>query len=46
MAWGVAQEGGDQLCVWETFKIYDGQMHAVEAFMRTFPIALRNGGWD
>lgn len=46
MAWGVAQEGGDQLCVWETFKIYDGQIHAVEAFMRTFPIELRTGGWD
>jgi hypothetical protein len=46
MAWGVNEEGGDQLCVWETFKIYDGQMHAVEAFMRTFPIALRNGGWE
>ena len=46
MAWGVQQEGGDQLCVWETFKIYDGQMHAVEAFMRTFPIELRNGGWE
>lgn len=45
-AWGVEKEGGDQLCVWETFKIYDGQMHAVEAFMRTFPIELRNGGWD
>lgn len=46
MAWGVEREGGDQLCVWETFKIYDGQMHAVEAFMRTFPIELRNGGWE
>jgi hypothetical protein len=46
MAWGVQKEGGDQLCVWETFKIYDGQIHAVEAFMRTFPIELRNGGWE
>jgi hypothetical protein len=46
MAWGVEREGGDQLCVWEAFKIYDGQMHAVEAFMRTFPIELRNGGWE
>jgi len=46
MAWGVQQEGGDQLCVWETFKIYDGQIHAVEAFMRTFPIELRTGGWE
>jgi hypothetical protein len=46
MAWGVNEEGGDQLCVWETFKIYDGQIHAVEAFMRTFPIELRTGGWE
>jgi hypothetical protein len=46
MAWGVQEEGGDQLCVWETFKIYDGQIHAVEAFMRTFPIELRTGGWE
>ncbi len=46
MAWGVQKEGGDQLCVWETFKIWDGQIHAVEAFMRTFPIELRNGGWE
>jgi len=46
MAWGVQKEGGDQLCVWETFKIYDGKIHAVEAFMRTFPIELRNGGWE
>ena len=45
MAWGVQKEGGDQLCVWETFKIYDGKIHAVEAFMRVFPIELRNGGW-
>lgn len=44
MAWGVEKEGGDQLCVRETFRIYDGQIHAVEAFMRTFPIELRNGG--
>jgi L-ascorbate metabolism protein UlaG (beta-lactamase superfamily) len=34
MAWGVQKEGGDQLTVWETFKVYDGQIHAVEAFMR------------
>jgi L-ascorbate metabolism protein UlaG (beta-lactamase superfamily) len=46
MAWGVQKEGGDQLCVWETFKIYDGQIHAVEAFMRVFPIELRTGGWE
>jgi hypothetical protein len=46
MAWGVRQEGGDQLTVWEAFKVYDGQIHAVEAFMRILPIELRSGGWE
>jgi hypothetical protein len=45
MAWGVQKEGGDQLTVWEMFKVYDGQIHAVEAFMRILPIEKRNGGW-
>jgi len=45
MAWGVRQEGGDQLTVWETFKVYDGQIHAVEAFMKILPVELRAGGW-
>ena len=38
------ERGGDQLTVWETFKVYDGQIHAVEAFMRILPIEKRNGG--
>ena len=46
MAWGVRQEGGDQLTVWETFKVYDGKIHAVEAFMRILPMEKRNGGWQ
>jgi len=46
MAWGAQREGGDQLTVWEAFKVYDGQIHAVEAFMRILPIELRSGGWD
>jgi hypothetical protein len=46
MAWGVRQEGGDQLTVWETFKVYDGKIHAVEAFMRILPIDKRDGGWQ
>jgi hypothetical protein len=46
MAWGVRQEGGDQLTVWEAFKVYDGKIHAVEAFMKILPIELRSGGWD
>ena len=46
MAWGVQKEGGDQLTVWEAFKVYDGTIHAVEAFMRILPIDKRNGGWQ
>lgn len=46
MAWGVREEGGDQLTVWEAFKIYDGQIHAVEAFMKILPVSLRSGGWE
>ncbi len=46
MAWGVSERGGDQLTVWETFKVYDGQIHAVEAFMRILPVEKRNGGWE
>ena len=46
MAWGVRERGGDQLTVWEMFKVYDGQIHAVEAFMRILPIEKRNGGWE
>jgi hypothetical protein len=46
MAWGARESGGEQLTVWETFKVYDGQIHAVEAFMKILPVALRNGGWE
>ncbi len=45
MAWGVRERGGDQLTVWEAFKVYDGQIHAVEAFMRILPFDKRSGGW-
>jgi hypothetical protein len=46
MAWGVRERGGDQLTVWEMFKVYDGKIHAVEAFMRILPVEKRNGGWE
>ena len=46
MAWGVREEGGDQLTVWEAFKVYDDQLHAVEAFMKILPVELRSGGWE
>ena len=44
MPWGVRQEGGDQLAVWDSFKVYDGQIHAVERFIKILPIDLRSGG--
>jgi hypothetical protein len=46
MAWGVSESGGDQLTVWESFKVYDGKIHAVEAFMKVLPVERRNGGWE
>lgn len=36
---------GNALIVWEEFKIYGGQIHAVEAFMKIMP-AARGSGWD
>lgn len=34
-----------RLVVWEAFKVYDGQMHAVEAFMKMDPEDL-GSGWN
>jgi hypothetical protein len=45
LAWGVQREGGDQLTAFEAFKVYDGKLHAVEAFIRILPIEKRDGGW-
>src|SRR5271170_83613 len=36
---------GNALVVWEAFKIYSGQMHAVEAFMKIMPASM-GSGWD
>jgi len=36
---------GNALIVWEAFKIYGGEIHAVEAFMRVMPAAA-GSGWD
>jgi hypothetical protein len=43
MAWG--SRGERKLAVWESFKIYDGKIHAVEAFMKMLPKDL-GSGWD
>jgi hypothetical protein len=36
---------GNALIVWEAFKVYGGQIHAVEAFMKIMP-ANMGSGWD
>ena len=36
---------GNALIVWEEFKVYGGQIHAVEAFMKIMPAAMPSG-WD
>jgi hypothetical protein len=36
---------GNALIVWEAFKVYGGQIHGVEAFMRVMP-ATAGSGWD
>jgi len=36
---------GNALIVWEAFKVYGGQIHAVEAFMLVMP-ATTPSGWD
>jgi hypothetical protein len=36
---------GNSLIAWEAFKIYDGQIHAVEAFMKVMPQGTKSG-WD
>lgn len=36
---------GNSLIVWEAFKVFGGQIHAVEAFMRVMPDAA-GSGWD
>ncbi|MEJ0005819.1 MAG: hypothetical protein WDM77_05390 [Steroidobacteraceae bacterium] len=46
MAWNVRDTAPDKLTVWEAFKVYDGQIHAVEAFMRILPPELASGGWN
>jgi hypothetical protein len=48
LAWGgdrPPRDGGKptQLTVWESFKIYDGKLHAVEAFMKNMPVGLGSG---
>ena len=42
---GSTRVPGDALMVWEAFKIYGGQIHSVEAFMKNMPAGTPSG-WD
>jgi hypothetical protein len=42
---GSTRVAGDSLIVWEAFKVYGGQIHAVEAFMKNMPLNTPSG-WD
>jgi len=42
---GSTRTPGDSLQVWEAFKVYGGQIHAVEAFMKNMPLGT-GSGWD
>jgi hypothetical protein len=42
---GSTRVAGDSLIVWEAFKVYGGQIHAVEAFMKNMPSGTPSG-WD
>src|SRR5580698_3903241 len=37
---------GNALIVWEAFKVYGGQIHGVEAFMKIMPVGSGSGGWN
>jgi hypothetical protein len=45
LSWNVRGPGSDKLTAWEMFKVYDGQIHMVQAYIRIFPPALDLGGW-
>jgi hypothetical protein len=45
LSWNVSGSGSDRLTAWEAFKVYGGQIHMVQAFIRLFPPALDLGGW-
>jgi len=42
---GSTRTAGDTLMVWEAFKVWGGQIHAVEAFMKNMPSGTPSG-WD
>ena len=45
LSWNVRGPGSDRLTAWEMLKVYDGQIHMVEAYIRLFAPELDLGGW-
>ena len=45
LSWNQRGPGSDRLTAWEMFKVWDGQIHMVEAYIRLFPPELDLGGW-
>jgi hypothetical protein len=45
LSWNVSGPGSDRLTAWEAFKVYGGQIHMVQAFIRVFKPELDLGGW-
>jgi hypothetical protein len=44
--WNASGEAGsDKLTAWEMFKVYDGHIHMVEAYIRLFEPDMALGGW-
>jgi hypothetical protein len=45
LSWNASGPGSDKLTAWEMFKVYGGQIHMVQAYIRAFPPAQDLGGW-
>ncbi|MBN9507044.1 MAG: hypothetical protein J0I69_13565 [Altererythrobacter sp.] len=45
LSWNRSGPGSDKLTAWEMFKVYDGQIHMVQAYMRVFSPEQELGGW-
>lgn len=45
LSWNRSGPGSDKLTAFEMFKVYDGQIHMVEAWIRVFQPEQELGGW-
>jgi len=45
LSWNQRGPGSDKLTAFEMFKVHDGQIHMVEAWIRLFPPEQDLGGW-